>query len=766
MRRFLTVCLCFLLLAGLLAGPALAQGDLDQEEWDDRAVADAIKRAVEYLWSRWANGNWEGGGAPRRDAHGKYGGRTALCTYALLAAGVSPQDPRMKQTLEWLSKVKMTGTYAVALRCNVWAMLGPAHKYRKQFAKDVKYLVDGVDGRGAYNYIPAGHGRVSSEGRAGRHLGRYDNSNSQLGVLGVWAGAENRIEVPIWYWEMVDRHWRHDQQDDGGWCYQHKGTSYGSMSVAGLATMFICFDALYYKKFVKCRGNTDYLPIVRGLRWLDKNFSVNTNPGRGGRWYYYYLYGVERVGLASGYKYFGKKDWYKMGVRALLQRQGAGGGWHNIIDTSFALLFLARGRHPVLFNKLKYPGTWNSRPRDLANLTRWVSRKFERTVNWQIVNLSAPVRELHDAPILYISGASAPHFTDEDIAKLREFVLQGGVIFSEAACNRASFTLAMKRIYARMFPEYELRRLPPDHPIYRLHFTIGRRGQMLWGISNGIRLLVIHAPSQVSLAWQLRRYVGSADIFRLGANIYFYVTDKGILPPRGMCHWPKAKPFRPLETIKVVPVKYNGNWNPEPYAWKRFAILMGNRHAVKVELAPPAEITKLDAASGPVAVMTGTTAFALSEAQKQALEKYLEQGGTLVVDAAGGSTAFADAAERLFKELLKDAKYGTVPADHALFKKVGPVIKRVRYRKALRRVVFDPKKPRLRGFLRKGRLVVIFSPDDLTAGLVGYPQWGLKGYEPESAFEVMRNILLYASGKTLTSAAAEGGQEEGGKWKW
>ncbi|KKL60600.1 hypothetical protein LCGC14_2203690, partial [marine sediment metagenome] len=446
-----------LLAAAMWACPAFAQ-DI-QDEWDDKALEEAIKRAVEYLWSQCANGSWDGGGAAR---NGNAGGRSALCTYALLAAGADPQDPRIIAALQYLAGVEMTGTYARALRANVWSMLkGRKHKFRRILRRDVNYLVKGADARGGYNYIPVGR-RASGSERRGANLGRYDNSNSQLGVLGVWAGSENGVEVPMSYWRLIERHWVQDQQRDGGWCYQQTGTSYGSMSVAGLATMFICFDALYQDKFIRCRAKTDYTPIVKGLEWLDKNFSATTNPGRGRAHYYYYLYGVERVGLASGYKYFGQKDWYKMGATALVHQQRGDGSWGGIVNTSFGLLFLARGRHPILFNKLNYPGTWNSRPRDCANLTRWVTRKFERPVNWQIVHLGAPVRDLHDAPILYISGASAPRFTDEDVAKLREFVLQGGVLFSEAACNKASFTLAMKKIYAKMFPAYELKRLPLD----------------------------------------------------------------------------------------------------------------------------------------------------------------------------------------------------------------------------------------------------------------------------------------------------------------
>ena len=88
-----------------------------------------------------------------------------------------------------------------------------------------------------------------------------------------------------------------------------------------------------------------------------------------------------------------------------------------------------------------------------------------------------------------------------------------------------------------------------------------------------------------------------------------------------------------MATLRVVPVRHGGNWNPEPLAWKRFAILMGNRHKVRVDLAPPTALVDLDAGRCPAAVMTGTTSFELTDAEAAAVRKFLTAGGTLVVDA-------------------------------------------------------------------------------------------------------------------------------------
>ena len=755
--------------AGVMFAASAARA-AEPREWDDTAVAKAIERGRQWLWSQWneAEGHWPeryGRRGAYVDGPGgcNYGGVTSLCLYAILAAGESPQDPRVEKTLRWLSKVPMHGVYARGMRANVWGMLGRESKYRKFLIRDVRWLINSMYYRigkypdGSYPYLGPKPGTVNAN-RQDRS--NWDNSNSQIAVLGVWAGARNGVEVPLKYWRTVEKHWTKVQKGDGGWDYakpsrwkiKNPNRGYGAMTAAGLATLFICLDNLHRADFVRCRANTDTVAILKGLKWMERNFSPRGNPGlRSNGVNTYYLYGVERVGLASGYKYFGKKDWYKQGARvlmSLMRNDGSVGG--SLVDTSFSLLFLARGRHPVLFNKLRYEGMWNCRPRDLANLTRWISSTFETTVNWQIINLQTDVSEWHDAPILYISGASAPKFTDAQLDKLRTFVHQGGVVLSEAACNSAAFDKAMTSVYARLFPDYELKSLSTDHPLYTLHYKTPR-GRRLKAVSNGVRLLAIHSPRELSNAWQLNLYSSAADLFRQAANIYFFVTDKGSLRRRGVSHWPRARSFQPAGTVKLAVVRHRGNWNPEPLALRRFALLMGNRHKVKVELSAPVSLAELNAAEQPVAVMTGTGALTLTPEELAGLKKYLGAGGTLIADAAGGSKAFAEAMERQLANLLPGASYRRIPRDHALYTKAGPAIEKVRYRRALRVAFGASSTPRLRGLFFKDRLAVIFSPEDLTAGLVGYACWGLKGYQPDSAFALMRNAVLYATGKTVTS---------------
>src|ERR1035437_6101871 len=102
--------------------------------------------------------------------------------------------------------------------------------------------------------------------------------------------------------------------------------------------MFICFDNLYDDAFVKCSVNQETLkPIEAGLKCFEQEFGKDQNMPDGR--VAYYQYGVERVGLACGYKYFGAHDWYKETASTIINSQKEDGSWGNTCDTAYSLLF-------------------------------------------------------------------------------------------------------------------------------------------------------------------------------------------------------------------------------------------------------------------------------------------------------------------------------------------------------------------------------------------------------------------------------------------
>ncbi|MDQ3441262.1 MAG: DUF4159 domain-containing protein, partial [Planctomycetota bacterium] len=407
-------------------------------------VDATVKRAVEWLYSKQKDGTWET--KPARDASltgqdvagGQWGGETAIAVYALLAAGESPQDERLAKGIEFLKKADLGGVYALALRAQVYQLLPSTPELKGLITKDANTLRPMLktkgDAAGFFDYIERG-------------TNSYSHSRGNYGVLGLWALEQAGVEIPIEMWKIIEKGWISHQDASGGWTYTLKNREghpvTPGMTAAGVATLFITQDYVNPGRGLNCTPSPTSPAIDKGLAWLVANFSkVATNEEYDRDWPFPTIYACERVGVASGLKYFGTINWYQHGADWLIKKQNKNGSFAeksksgDVSDTSFGVLFLSRGRAPVVVNKLDYSagapeGTkvgWNIRPRDAARMVRWVGKSVERELQWQIVNLTAPAEELSDAPILYLAGKDEWNPNDEGKAKIKQFVESGGML--------------------------------------------------------------------------------------------------------------------------------------------------------------------------------------------------------------------------------------------------------------------------------------------------------------------------------------------------
>ncbi len=775
-------------------------------------VDAAILKGQAFLLSQLKNGNCEevaemvkeNPGA--NDAKGwQWGGLTSVATYGILASGIKPTDPRIAPTIEWLSKARIQGHYASGFRSQVWPFL-PEKTARAYSTADFKLLLNGMhpadkDGakQGFYPYytaLPGSPGYPPNgdlNGMGIRQPHWYDHSVSQIAVLGMWACEQSGQNVPMLYWQMVDAAWKKDQNPDGGWSYvddptHPEGTP--TMTAAGVATLFITQDYLFRtNRFEICNGGIRNEWIDHGLAWLDQNIDRMLTGGV--KEHFYAMYGIERVGVASGRKYFGTTDWYKVGADYLLHSQAANGCWWAddgpIPDTTFAILFLVRGRAPVILSKLEYqnankqtaPGTpaggakrisaspgygsrraqidpWNERPRDAANFAAWSGKQIEQYLNWQIVNLQVPTSELHDAPVLYIAGSEALVFNDEEVAKLRAFVDEGGMILGNADGGSDAFAKSFTALGHKLFGKYEFRDLPSNHSIFVDQLYKASKWRIkpkILGMSNGVRELMLLVPkADPGRQWQIRADRTNSEMFELMQNILFYEVGTSNLRKRGDSYIVEMNPgAKVAPTVKVARLMVGDNPDPEPGGWRRLAAVLNNDDKIGI-MVNEVKLGEDALAGYQIAHLTGTTQFTLNEAQRKALKDFVAAGGTLIVDAAGGSADFAESAERELAAVFggQPTHPGIeLPRTHPVFAvlnadpedKRGPL-----YRKFAVARRGELNVPRLRGIEQGGKVKVFYSEEDLSAGLVGDPVDGVLGYSPEAATDIMRGIVRYAAG--------------------
>ena len=140
-------------------GSALGPDDLTDEHV--RKAIDAIVLAIYARKGRrhsWDPPLW----GPEHGSKFQTNGYTALAVLSLLHAGQSYQDPRLGGAINRLTRAKMVGTYAVAIRTSVWAKLPP--KFHENLATDTRWLLEGFSARAGswtYQHRPPRSGRTT-----------------------------------------------------------------------------------------------------------------------------------------------------------------------------------------------------------------------------------------------------------------------------------------------------------------------------------------------------------------------------------------------------------------------------------------------------------------------------------------------------------------------------------------------------------------------------------------------------------------------------
>jgi len=314
---------------------------------DPREIDVAITKAKKYLYDQQNGGIWE----KEFDKHGdQVTGQTALVVHALLSGGESYKDDRLAQAIEYLKKTPTTGVYALSMRCQVWADLPQTADVRAIMAKDARALVNGIDKDpkgGTVGFYPYNLGEKN-----------YSLSRAHYAVIGVWAAAQAGVEVPTTYWQLVEKSWIDQQDGNGGWSYygaKSKNKNAGDypvtpgMTADGIVALYVAQDYLHADEAITPRGNIKNPHIDKAMQWLIENFKLVADDKKFTRDYpHATLYAIERVGAASGLKYFNDIDWYEIGAERFLRNQKQNGSWSgdgagfDVAGTSMALIFLAR----------------------------------------------------------------------------------------------------------------------------------------------------------------------------------------------------------------------------------------------------------------------------------------------------------------------------------------------------------------------------------------------------------------------------------------
>ena len=776
--------IAIVLLTGVVFG--VSAGTL-RAEITAQQVREAIDRGVVYLKDQQRRA-----GPPWPD-YGRFpGGVTSLCTLALLNCGAEPDDPHTRRALEYLRGQRLNTTYAVALQTMVFCKSG-SKLDRPKISENVRWLEgkqykEGPK-KGAWNYGGWGNG---------------DNSNSQFALLALHEAERAGVKVSGSTWRLAKNYWEDAQNPDGSWGYYKKVSGTGSMTCAGIASLVIAADMVQQSNAkaegdrVRCclQPDADDDCIRQGLQWLGSHFSTGSNPGGGSAWMHYYLYGVERVGRLTTRRFIGGHDWYREGSDWLVRRQirlsgywkGTGTGEGNpLIDTSLALLFLSKGRRPVLMAKLEHGSgsDWNRHRNDVNNLTRFVEPRWKLDLTWQVINVqAAKVDDLLQSPVIYFCGNSNPlpnGVAQQQLLarKLRDYLDRGGFLFAEAYCAGTDFDRGFRQLIKQVFPEpeYRLHLLDPEHPIWHAEEKVAPEHlRPLWGIEFGCRTSVVYAPADpparprpsLSCLWELSRGgrgeepTGAVQqqidaALAIGINVLAYATNRELKGKEEFLTAPTGgQTDDPVDRarLSVAKLRHPGGCDAAPRALVNLMETAGRDLKIRVDARPNLiNITDQALFNHYLVFMHGRHQFRLTDGERQQLKTYIDRGGVLFADSICASQAFTKSFRREMSAIFGDGRLEPIPANDPMLTPVygGFDLKTVTRRDPQRRGADGPLKatsrrepPKLEGIKLDDRWAVVFSQYDLSCALEKHDSLDCHGYIREDAARIGLNVLLYS----------------------
>jgi hypothetical protein len=679
----------------------------------------------------------------------RYRGRNALgyqvlSVMALLNAGVPANDPQVAEAIEDIVRVAPSatsstnyymGTYNAGL-INVLLEMLHDSKYDKLAAQMA--------------------GKLRSFQEASGGWGDY--SRTQFALLGLKAAEDMGIKVHAQVYADARRFLEGGQNKDGSFGYRPKNApGYGSMTAAGITSLFIVNEQSM-KNTLVCGRNPSDAAVKAALGWLGNKFTVRSNPHGGGH-HFYYLYALERIGVLTGQKFIGGHDWYREGADYLVRQQLADGSWGTeMLGTEFALLFLGKGRTPIVAQKLQHDGDWNPDPYDLKDLVRQTSREMSVPMTTQVIDMSAKVEDLAAAPILYLQGRAKFAFSDAFRESIKAYVDQGGFIFASACCGAPEFDRAFRAELKQMFPDAEFEKLPDDHDIFTIRHKIAdKKAFMLEGLNTGCRTAIFYAPHDICCSWggckgcKDKECLEGEESKKLGVNMIAYALGftrlRNKLEEINLAEVEKAKdPDAKRGALVIGQIYHNGEWNPDPGSISNLTRTLKEQFNMKAEVAKRQVVLGTDELGDfPILYITGHKKFTLEPAQIDALRKYLNKGGFLLADPCCGRGEFDLAWRQLCKDLYPDTPLAPIPAGHSLLQEPY-VIEKVEYKKAVAAKFPDVgTKPQLDGIAgNDGRLKIVYSRFNFGCELQGHACADCLGIVGKDAYRVAVNAVLYA----------------------
>jgi hypothetical protein len=406
---------------------------------------------------------------------------------------------------------------------------------------------------------------------------------------------------------------------------------------------------------------------------------------------------------------------------------------------------------------------WNLCPGDLQQIMKAASDRLGVTYGADSFSLAGFDGDPAAVPVLFFSGVRAIKFSPSDLDLLRRYVLRGGMIVADNIAGGPYFYQSFREAMEKAFPELSFRVLPEDHPLYHIMVDVNQvnypknldsHQPLLEGMYVYSRVGVLLSKYGLGCGWDghevplLKQavYYDVNSAKKIGLNIAAYAVGYARIGRA------EAKPElygaldekRPTDEFVFAQIKHDGAWNVESGGASRLLEDLRQNTSLRVSLKRvPVQPGQDDLSSFTFLYLSGLDDFHWDANAVAALKRFLDAGGTLLINNGLGLRTFDMAVRRELKKVLPNASLAALPPSHPVFSSVFKLTEAA-YTPAASAARPALNTPYLEGVTLNGDLKVIYSPIDLETGWQGLDPPLARAYQPDPALKLGVNIIMYA----------------------
>lgn len=200
--------------------------------------------------------------------------------------------------------------------------------------------------------------------------------------------------------------------------------------------------------------------------------------------------------------------------------------------------------------QLKHTGGWDTAPKALRNMLIAMNETAGLAAATKPRELTPADPNLPNYQIAYMHGRHKFDLTRPERERVKEYLLNGGVLFADACCSAVPFDKSFREQMAALFPDKPLTRIPVDHELFSTKIgndlrQVRRRGTdssggrgvaagavlqgepVLEGIEIDGRYVVIYSKFDISCALERQTAIAcegytADDATKLAVNIILY----------------------------------------------------------------------------------------------------------------------------------------------------------------------------------------------------------------------------------------------------